>query len=169
MKMISSLPELKKELETRDRADLIKIALRLSKHKIENKELLDYVLFHSEQPLLYAENLKELVNAPFDEVFSHPYGLAKRMRKSLRIVSKYYRFTGSRQGELDLMLAFMNRFFEVFRPNYRAQVLFKLLSRCLVKMEDQADKLHEDLQGDYLPALEDIRMQMQEFFGDYRV
>ena len=45
MKRTEKLTELKRELEALSPPELLKIVLRLAKHKVENKELLSYLLY----------------------------------------------------------------------------------------------------------------------------
>ena len=44
---IASLSEIKKELKEKTNHELTELVLKLTKHKVENKELLAYVLFES--------------------------------------------------------------------------------------------------------------------------
>ena len=43
----SSIAQIKKELQFIEKEELIEIVLRLGKYKVENKELLSYLLFDS--------------------------------------------------------------------------------------------------------------------------
>lgn len=150
MKRTEKLTELKRELEALSPPELLKIILRLAKHKLENKELLSYLLFDAEDPLNYAEYLKEEMETPFLQPAVHPYYLLKSLRKSLRLITKYYRFTGNRNGEVELLLKLVSAFHEHYKSQFKYAALSKFIFRCLEKAEKSIDKLHEDLQADYL-------------------
>lgn len=45
--------------------ELVEICLNLAKLKVENKEMLTYLLFDSENPLGYAQRLKTEINVHF--------------------------------------------------------------------------------------------------------
>ena len=149
MKRTEKLTELKRELEALSPPELLKIVLRLAKHKVENKELLSYLLFDAEDPLNYAEHLKDEMETPFLQPATHPYYLLKSLRKSLRLITKYYRFTGNRNGEVELLLKLVSSFHEHYKPQFKYAALSKFIFRCLDKAEKSIDKLHEDLQADY--------------------
>ncbi len=91
--MKTKLPELKRELEGLPQPELVRLCLRLAKYKVETKELLDYLLWSSEDPIQYANEFKSDVLLPFDTVFMGSYLFTKSLRKSLRLITKYTRFT----------------------------------------------------------------------------
>ena len=55
----SSIAQIKKELQFNDKEELIEIVLRLGKYKVENKELLSYLLFESHDEEGYINKIKE--------------------------------------------------------------------------------------------------------------
>ena len=60
-----SLQEQKKELHQLSKTELEAICLRFARFKKENKELLEFVLFHQGDPQAYADALKK----DLEEVF----------------------------------------------------------------------------------------------------
>lgn len=150
MKRTEKLTELKRELEALSPPELLKIVLRIAKHKVENKELLSYLLFDAHDPLNYAEYLKDEMEAPYLQAITHPYYLLKGLRKSLRLVTKYYRFTGNRNGEVELLLKLVSSFHAHYKSQFKYAALSKFIFRCLEKAEKSIEKLHEDLQADYI-------------------
>jgi len=163
-----NLRDLKKELEILEPEDLIKVALRLAKLKTENKELLAYLLFDAEDPLNYAEGLKEDVLSPFNGEFQTTYHFTKSIRKSLRLIAKYLRFTSNRQGETELLLFLVNAYHQNYKHQYRTAALSKIVFRCLEKAETNISKLHEDLQADYTETLNDLLTKSQNRLGAER-
>ena len=65
--------QLKKELETLNEEHLRQLCLRLARFKIENKELLTYLLFESEDEAYYIEGIKEQVDQLFEEINTKSY------------------------------------------------------------------------------------------------
>ena len=169
MKRTEKLTKLKHELEALSPPELLKIVLRLAKHKVENKELLSYLLFDAEDPLNYAEYLKEEMETPFLQAVSHPYYLLKSLRKSLRLITKYYRFTGNRNGEVELLLKLVSSFHEHYKSHYKYAALSKFIFRCLDKAEKSIDKLHEDLQADYIELQKELmRKSIARLGNDFK-
>ena len=65
--------QLKKELETLNEDHLKQLCLRLARFKIENKELLTYLLFESEDEAFYIEGIKEQTDQLFEEINTKSY------------------------------------------------------------------------------------------------
>ena len=77
--------QLRKELETLNEDYLRELCLRLARFKIENKELLTYLLFESEDEAFYVEAIKEEVDQLFKEINTNSYFYIKKsVRKILR-------------------------------------------------------------------------------------
>ena len=64
----ATVVQLKKELETLDPEHLKTLCLRLARFKLENKELLTYLLFESEDEAYYIEGIKETADLLFEEI-----------------------------------------------------------------------------------------------------
>ncbi len=153
---MEKLSDLKKELSELSKPDLIKLCLRVAKLKRENKELLAYLIFDADDPLFYAQKLKpELVDI-FTLPFQHPYYLTKSIRKSLRIVSKYYRFTSNKQGETELLLYLVEQFHEHWRAEFKYQALAKVIFRCLDKAQSNLKRIDEDYRADFEQPLQKL-------------
>lgn len=157
--MKAKLPELKRELESLPQPELVRLCLRIAKHKTENKELLDYLLWSANDPLLYAQEFKLEILLPFEMPFVNAYNFTKSIRKSLRLISKYLRFTGSRQGECELLLALVESYHTYYRREFRTAALSKIMFRCLKKAATNISKLHEDIQADYTSNYNDLLRQ----------
>lgn len=146
---IESLTILKKELALRSEKELLDICIRLAKLKKENKEMLAYLLYEAEDPLNYAERVKEELDEHFNVLSTSQYLAVKQLRKALKLIPKYVRFTASKQGELELHLYFINRFIEKVESGINWKPLQQLLYRSVHKSRQLINKLHEDLQYDY--------------------
>ena len=153
----ASLKELKQELIHRSHQELLEIVLRLSKFKKENKELLTYLLFSASDEDAYIENVKQEIDEQFEEINrSSYYFMKKSMRKILRNVKKYSRYSGRKDTETELLIYFLLKM-DRFSPSvHRNKTLQNLYDRQLALVKKNIAKLHEDLQHDFRIELEDL-------------
>src|SRR5688572_24727812 len=103
----ATINELKQELLNLPATELTELCLRLAKFKKENKELLTYLLFeaHDEQSYIAAVQ-KEMLEQFADMNQSNLYYVKKTLRKILRTLTKYSRYTGSAQVTIELLIFF---------------------------------------------------------------
>ncbi|MFT6371042.1 MAG: hypothetical protein ACJAWH_002127, partial [Maribacter sp.] len=91
----ATVVQIKKELQHRNPEELLQLCLRLSKFKKENKELLTYLLFESDDETGYLETVKTEVDLWFSEINTNSYFYIKKsVRKILRNLKKYIRYSG---------------------------------------------------------------------------
>ena len=126
------------------------LCLRLSKFKKENKELLTYLLFEAEHEEGYIETVKSEIDELFTEINTNSYFYIKKsVRKILRNLKKYIRYSGNKETEIELLLYFCQQLKD-FRPSIRSNAtLTNLYHRQLDFIEKKIGLLHEDLQYDY--------------------
>ena len=148
--MIASLSEIKKELEKRSKTELLADCLRLVKFKKENKELLSFVLFDSQDLPSFIQRVKEEVDTLFEGMnMSNVYFIKKTTRKILRNLTKYIRFTQSKEIEAELLIYFCNCFHRYKIPVNRSKQLMNIYTSQRNKIEVVIEKLHPDLQFDF--------------------
>jgi urease accessory protein UreH len=94
------------------------------------------------------------------------YLFTKSLRKSLRLIAKYTRFTGSKQGECELLLAFVEAFFHHYQRGFQTAANSKIIFRCLKKASANINKLHEDIQADYTENFNNLLRQAILKFGN---
>jgi hypothetical protein len=154
----ATVSQLKKELQHRDSDELLELCLRLSKFKKENKELLTYLLFESDHEQGYIETVKREVDLMFDEINKNSYFYIKKsVRKILRNLKKYIRYSGNKETEVVLLLYFCEKL-KGFRPTIkRNTTLTNIYLRQLGFIEKRIGLLHEDLQYDYGMLLQDLK------------
>ena len=81
----ASIVALRKALAHLDRQALQQLCLRLARFKLENKELLTYLIFESEDELQYVQSIKSQLDKLFDEINTYRYFFIKKsVRKILR-------------------------------------------------------------------------------------
>jgi hypothetical protein len=150
----ASISELKQELVNFTQQELCEICLRLAKFKKENKELLTYLLFEENDLQGYIENVKSEIDAQFAGLnTSHLYFAKKTLRKILRIAGKHIRYTGSKQAEAELLIHFCLRLKNAGISFENSPVLVNLYQHQIKKINATIATMHEDLQYDYIKAL----------------
>ena len=154
----ATVRELKKELSTYSQDDLMKICLRLSKFKKENKELLTYLLYEAENEEGYLDSIKAKMDTEFEQVNRRSYYLIKKMvRKILREAKKYIRYSQKKDSEVEILLHFCKRL-KAFKPSiHRDATLENIYLRQLASIEKKISKLHEDLQYDYEEEIRELK------------
>lgn len=143
------LQEIKKELQQLDDKQAAALCLRMARYKKENKELLAYLLFDADDELAFAESFKQDIGLMMSQVPSLSYQAAKVLRKILKQVNKYIKFTGSKQVEVELIMSFCHSYLEYIDKKTSYKPLRLIFTKQIEKMKKAIVKLHEDLQFDY--------------------
>ena len=153
----ASVVEIRKALREQDRDELMEHCLRLAKFKKENKELLTYLLFEQEHEPSYVAAVKEHLDDMLSQINTHSmYYIKKSLRKVLREVRKYARYSGRKDTEVELLLFFVDRLIH-FEPSIRrSRPLMNLYHRELFGLRQKIKKLHPDLQHDYTEELNQL-------------
>lgn len=155
----ATINELKKELKTRDPGEVMELCARLMRYKKENKELLTYLLFESEDESAFIQGIKEEMDGQFSEMnISNLYLAKKSIRKVLRTINKYIRFSGNPETETDLRIYFCYKIQSLEIDIPKSGALFNLYQMQLKKIGIAISKMHEDLQYDYKRELEKLHL-----------
>lgn len=152
-----TIKELKEELNNRTPKELRELTLRLARFKKENKELLTYILFESTDEQAYLDSIKKEVDQQFEliNIKSH-YFIKKSLRKILRSISKYSRYSLQKKTEVDLLIYFCFKL-KNFTPSIRKNTrLMNLYNGQIENIRKKLPKLHEDLQFDYETELKEL-------------
>lgn len=154
----ATVVQIKKELQHCSPEELLQLCLRLSKFKKENKELLTYLLFESGNEAGYIETVMAEVDELFLDINTNSFFYIKKsVRKILRNLKKYIRYSGNKETEVELLLYFCKKLKE-FRPSINNNTTLRnLYDRQLAFIEKKVDALHEDLQYDYGLVLEELK------------
>jgi hypothetical protein len=154
----ATVQDIKQELATLKPKELVDICLRLSKFKKENKELLTYLLFEAHDESTYVLHVKEEIDELFAEMNqSHLYYAKKTLRKIVRVINKYCRYSSAKQTELELRLHFCKNLLASGIALHRNTVINNLYQSQLKKVYAVLHTLHEDLQYDYQKELEQLQ------------
>ncbi len=153
----ATVSQIKKELAFHSPEELLELCLRLSKFKKENKELLTYLLFQSLDEEEFIQNIKDEIDADFKVINTKNYFYIKKsVRKILRNIKKFSRYSLKKETEAELLLYFLSKLKE-FRPSIKKNTtLTNLYQRQLLAVKKIISTLHEDLQYDYKEELEKL-------------
>lgn len=153
----AAISEIKKELSTLSPAELSALCLRLAKYKVDNKELLGYLLFDANDEQGYIASVKEEMDMGFREMTGDKlYHAKKRLRKILRLTNKYIRYTGSKQAEAELLIYFCKKMKLSGLLSYYSIQINNLYEQQLKKIGKVIAGEHEDLQYDYQQQLKEL-------------
>ncbi len=143
------IQDIKKEIQHLSQLQVAELLLRLVRYKKENKELAAYLLFDADNEQAFIEKVKGEVGFMFSQLPSQSYLAAKYMRKILRLITKYNKFIGSKQAEIELLISFCYNYLQYTDRKLSYKPLRLILTRQLEKIRTLIGKLHEDLQFDY--------------------
>ncbi len=150
----ATIQELKQELQGVATSRLLELCLRLAKFKKENKELLTYLLFEAHNEEDYIIGVKSLIDESFTELpKANLYLTKKSLRKIVRFINKYCKYTGSKQVEVALHIYFCEKIIKSGIPYKKSQLLVNLYQQEIKKIKAALKELHEDLQYDYQKEL----------------
>lgn len=153
----ATVQEIKQELSTLKQQELLAICQRLARFKKENKELLTYILFESSNEQGYVDSIKMEIDEQMDAINkTHIYFAKKSIRKILRLVNKYSRYSASKQTEVELLIYFCKKLKTSGIPLNKNPALKKLYENQLAKVKKLMVGLHEDIQYDLTRELEDL-------------
>lgn len=155
----ASISDIKTELKKVSPAQLTELCLRLARFKKENKELLTYLLFEADDLTAYESSVKEEIEEAFGEVnWRNLYFAKKTIRKILRNVNKYSRYTGSKQAEAELLIHFCKTLKSSGQSFHKNAALLKLYQSQIKKINNLIQSLHVDLQYEYLQEIESLEV-----------
>jgi hypothetical protein len=151
----ATVHEIKQELQAAKPGHLVELCLRLARFKKENKELLTYLIFEAHDEQEFMEGIKREIDELFGEINrSHLYFARKSLRKIVRIINKYCRYSGIKQTEVELRIYFCKQLRDSGIPIHQNAVINNLYISQLKKINSVLKTLHEDLQYDYRRDME---------------
>ncbi|MCK0131066.1 hypothetical protein MWU59_06065 [Flavobacteriaceae bacterium F08102] len=158
----ASVKELKTELSHLNSSELVNLCLTLSRFKKENKELLTYLLFEAEDEEHFIADVKEEVHQLFLEINTHSYYYIKKsIRKILRLLKKYIRYSKKKSTAVELLLYFLEEMTQLSPPYQQNVTLTNLVERQVALIRKDMATLHPDLQYDYTLELRRILPSMK--------
>lgn len=153
----ASVKELKTALDEIPIEELLPLLLRLARFKKENKELLTYLIFESSDEQAYVNAIKAEIDLQFEEInHTSLYYVKKTLRKILRLINRYSRYSDKTQTGVELLLYFCGKIKEAEIPLQKSTALVNLYNGQLKKIRKEISTMHEDLQYDYMKDLRKI-------------
>ncbi len=141
-------------------AELVKICLQLAKYKKENKELLAYLLFDSNYEPEFVARVKAEIEMSFGELNRNTLYFAKKgIRKVLKTVNRYARYSGLKRTEVDLRIHFCANLCRSGIPVVPGTATGNIFDGQLLKIRKLIAGLHEDLQHDYNEEIRELLRQ----------
>ena len=155
---VSSLQEVKQELQELSPKELLDLCLHLAKYKKDNKEYLGYLLFQSQDTAGFIGQVKTEIDNHFGEMQTQKnlYYIKKSLRKLLRILNKYCKYMGDKTATAEVLIYFLLKIKQSGIPIHKSTRLVNLFNAQVKKIKSVISLLHEDLQADYLRELEVI-------------
>lgn len=145
-----SVVTIKKELKHRSHDELMQLCLRLARFKKENKELLTYLLFESHNEEDYIQSIITELDDLFENINTNSYFYMKKtIRKILRLIRKYARYSLKKETEVELLLYFCEKLENLNPSIFKNKTLTNIYNREIIKIQKIVSTLHEDLQYDY--------------------
>ncbi len=154
---IASLKEIKQELSHRSQSELMELCLRLTKFRKENKELLTYLLYDSTNEASYIERIKLEITHEFSQINTKTYFYIKKsVRKILRNIKKYIKYSKKKETEVELLIYFCTEFKNMGPYIEKNLTLNNIYQRQIEAIKKAISLLHEDLQYDYGLELKEL-------------
>ena len=153
----ANIRELKRELKELPPHEVTELCLRLCRFKKENKELLTYLLFESQDEASFIEGVKEEIDERFSQVNrKSPYFVRKSFRSILQLTRKFIRYSANKETEVELLLHYCSRL-KNFKPDIRKNKRqLNIYLKLMEQIDKKIDALHEDLQYDFRKEWEAI-------------
>lgn len=152
----ATVSQLKKELQYRSTDELLELCLRLAKFKKENKELLSYLLFELHDESSYIESVKREINTQLEAINTkNYYWMRKSIRKILKNLKKFIRYSLKKETEVELLLYFCVQLKNLTPSIKSDKTLQNIFERQLTLVKKTIESLHEDLQYDFRLQLDD--------------
>lgn len=153
----ASLVEIRKELKSLSREEVVALCEKLAKYKKDNKEYLNYLMFDSFDEDAYVQRIKLDVAEAFDATNTSGFYLAKKsIRRALRVANKYIKYSKKKETEIDVLMFFCEEMNSLEMNWKRSRVLVNLYNRQLAKVKKLHSELHEDLQFEFSGRIEQL-------------
>lgn len=129
---------------------LSEVIMRLGRFKKENKELLTYMLLYKNNEERYISEIKESMHVMFTEVnVKAAYITKKNLRKILRTINRYIKYSSEKATEIELLMFFIEEFNGLEINISKNASLQKIQTSVMTRIQKNILLLHEDLQYDY--------------------
>ncbi len=158
----ATLHQIKKELETTSPQKILSLLLKMIKSKTENKELISYLLFDEDNLSGYIADLKEdLTELLKDIKYIPPYQAKRSLRKALKFITKYVKYTGVKETEAELLIHFCIIMQTQGLASGSNKVANSIYTKQIEKIEKLIPSLHEELRIDYQEEVRELKKHIK--------
>ena len=147
------IAQIKKRLVQLDQGELLEACLRLARYKKDNKELLTYFLFLSDDEDQFASSLCAEIDSQFSLT---PNAHKKTVRKLIRWMNKCLRFSPVKETEIRVRSHFCRALKASKTPFRKSRVMTNMYTGQLKKINQIIDKFHDDLKYDFRQEIKDL-------------
>lgn len=148
-----SIAVLKKALLRLEHGELLETCVRLIRFKKENKELLTYLLFLSDDEPSFVAYLCEEIDEAF---LLRPDMHKKTLRKLIRWMDKCVRISGVKETEVQVRIHFCRALNESETHYRRSRVMTNMYIGQIKKATRAIEKFHEDVKREYEHELHEL-------------
>lgn len=155
---IASVSEIKKELKHLDKDELAEILNQLMRYSKDNKELVNYLLFESDFEENYCLKIKSELDDLFQQLDRKSWKTMKKpLQRIVRATKKHLKYSKQPITEIEVLIHFCQLMKDVKPTFKRYPVIFNIYLRQILAIEKSLSLLHEDLRGDYLESIEELK------------
>ena len=149
---------LKKALLRLEHGELLDVCQRLIRFKKENKELLTYLLFLSDDEQSFVDYLCDEIDESFRD---HPNAHKKTLRKIIRWMDKCVRISGVKETEVQVRIHFCQALNNSDTPYLRSRVMTNMFKGQIKKATKAIEKFHDDVKREYEYELEELARHVE--------
>ncbi len=114
-------------------------------------------MFESEDEEAFIQSIKNKIDEDFETINTKTfYFIKKSIRKILRELKKFIRYSQNKETEVELLLYFCQKLKDFTPSIKRNTTLTNLYNRHIDYISKKVKTLHEDLQYDYKLELEEL-------------
>lgn len=158
----ATLHQIKKELETSSSQRVLSLLMRIIKSKTENKELISFLLFDEDNLSGYITDLRADVTELLKDVkYLPPYQVKRSLRKALKFISKYAKYTGAKETEAELLMHLCKIMQAEGITSGTNKIAHNIYSKQIEKVEKLIPLLHEELRFDYKEEISNLRKSIK--------
>jgi hypothetical protein len=151
----ASITEIKKTLVRLDHGELFEACLRLARFKLNNKELLTYLLFMQHDEALFVRHLRDHIDQQFRET---PKAHKKTVRKLIRWMNKCARFSKDKESEIQMRIHFCHALRNSKTPFRSTKVMLNMYTGQLKKIAALIEKFDPDIGNEYRGDLKELEL-----------
>ena len=158
-----SISTIRKEVQSLDRDEILAILIKIIRYSTINKELASYLLYYAQFDDLFVSEVNKEIADSFSEIETRSAYIAKKsIRKTVRILNKYVRFSNSKKVEIEIRLFFCRQFLHGYFHKLHDDPLLNIYLREVEKIKKVIGALHEDLQSDYMIEIDQLNEQRRK-------